>query len=176
MKKILLIVLSLTLALSLTGCFANGGSQLEGVAISDAAEVSGVTYDKYKNDLEGLEKYLVDLKYIPEKAVPTAMMSGVIGAKKGDRYNYNIDGSAVYVELYEYDTGDLNSDAKRVIGEVKETGSFHVFDVDSDQDVIAAELSYNGKYLLIYTGGDGNDDLKKRKEDFTKAVKEFYKV
>ncbi len=175
MKKILLIVLSLALVLSFSGCLGAGGNKLEGISLSDASEVSGVTDDKYDNDLKGLEKYLIDLKYIPEKAVATEMMSAVIGAEKGDRYNYNIDSSSVYVELYEYDINNLNSDAKRVIGEIKETGSFHVFDSNSDQDVIAAELSYNGKYLLIYTGGDGNDDLKQRKSDFTKAVKEFHK-
>ena len=177
MKKILLIVLSLAMAVSISGCAGTGGSGLEGVETSSAADISKIKASSYSNDLKGLEEYLVDIKYIPKSCTPTEMMYKVIGAEKGDRYYYTVNDSAVFVELYEYDTNNLNADAKRVIGEVKETGKFHVLSEDTSEQSAAFEatISDNGKFLLIYQGSTENDDLKKRKTDFEKAVKEFHK-
>ena len=104
MKKILLIVLSLAMAVSISGCAGTGGSGLEGVETSSAADISKIKASSYSNDLKGLEEYLVDIKYIPKSCTPTEMMYKVIGAEKGDRYYYTVNDSAVFVELYEYDT------------------------------------------------------------------------
>lgn len=177
MKKLLLIVLSLAMAVSITGCMGTGGPGLEGVETSSAADISKIKASDYSNDLKGLEEYLIAVDYIPKKCKPTEMMYQVIGAKKGDRYNYTVNNSAVFVELYEYDPENLNSDAKRVIGEVKETGKFHILpgDTSDESTTYEATLSDNGKFLLIYQGATDNDDLKKRKSDFEKAVKEFHK-
>ena len=154
MKKILLIVLSLAVAVSISGCIGGGGNSLEGVNTADASAVTDVKYSDYEDNLAGLEEYLVALKYIPEKAVPTDMMYAVIGAKDGDRYNFTVNGSAVYVELYEYDPTSLNDEGKRVISEIEETGKFHVFQGDNENAAFEAELSYNRKYMMIYTGDE----------------------
>lgn len=174
MKRILLIVLTVVIAVSMSGCMRAGGSTLEGINIEDAADASKIKDSDYKDNLEGLEKYLKALGYIPENSEPTEMMYAVIGAKDGDRYNFTLSGTTIFVELYQYDPENLNKEAKRVIGEVKEKGKFRVFSGDKEEDAFDATLSYSGKYLVMYTG-DNNEEQTNRKKDFIKAVKEFHK-
>ena len=175
MKKIILTVISFALVLAAAGCSA-GGNSLENVDTAATVDPSTINQTDYKNDLEGLEQYLTALNYIPQNAAATEMMYNVIGAKDGDRYNFTVDKNAVYVELYEYDPDHLNEEAERVLSEVQKDGKFYVFDDKNLNDNAAyeAELSYNGKYLLIYTYNSTNDNLVQRKKDFTNAVKEFY--
>lgn len=175
MKKIILTVILLTLVIVAAGCSA-GGNSLENVDTAATVDSSKINQSDYKNDLEGLEQYLTALNYIPENAAATQMMYNVIGAKGGDRYNFTVDKNAVYVELYEYDPDHLNEEAERVLNEVQKDGKFYVFDDKNLNDNVAyeAELSYNGKYLLIYIDNSTNDNLVQRKKDFTNAVKEFY--
>ena len=174
MKKILLSLFSLVIAISLTGCFGTGGPQLPGVNTDEGVDLKKIKTSDYKNNLDDLEKYLTDLKYIPSDAEPTLMMYQVIGATAGNRYNFTVDNSPVYVEIYEYNTDKLNEDAQRVISEVKKNGSFKVF-TDKDENDYPAELSSNGKYLLLYTDKSNNDKNVARKKNFIKAVKEFHK-
>ena len=164
MKKIILAVLSIMIAVSLTGCIGQGGPQLPGISTEDAVDIKKVDVSKYKDDLSGLEDYLFALKYMPENLQPTEMMYSAIGAKAGDRYNFLVDNSTVYVELYEFDPANLNSQAKRIIGEVKETGSFKVLSAE-DEIEFPADLSENGKYLVLYTDSSNNDANVKRKEN-----------
>lgn len=173
MKKIILAIISLALAVSLTGCMGTGGTQIPGISTADGVELSKVDASKYKDDLEGLEKYLTALRYLPNDTEATEMMYNVIGAKDGDRYNFTVDNSNVYVELYEYDSQNLNEDAKRVIGEVKKKGEFKVLSDDEDA-VFPAVLSANGKYLLIYTDNSDKEANQTRKKDFSEAVKNFH--
>ncbi len=173
MKKIILCIISLVIAVSLTGCMGAGGTQLQGINTADGVGIDKIDASKYKNDLDGLEKYLTALRYLPKDSEPTEMMYNVIGAKDGDRYNFTVDNSTVFVELYEYDTDNLNEDANRVIREVKEKGEFKVLS-DDDDAVFPAVLSSNGKYLLMYTDNSTNDSNEKRKKDFAQAVKNFY--
>lgn len=175
MKKSILFVLSLAVAIAASGCAA-GGNQLENVDINAAVEASTLKMSDYKNDLEGLEQYLKALNYIPENAVAADMMYNVIGAVDGDRFNFTVNRSQVFVELYEFNPDALNEDAQRVINEVKKDGKFYVFDDKSLQENAAfdATLSDNGKYLLIYTNQSTSEDHEKRKTDFTNVVKTFY--
>ena len=177
MKKLILIVMSLAIAVNLTGCMGVGDNSTPGVNTDEATDAKKLKISDYKNDLSGLEKYLVALNYIPSDCAHTEMMYNVIGAKDGDRYNFKVDNSTVYVELYEYDPDKLNDDAKRVFDEVNKTGKFHVFGDDtSDEDaaVFDAELSENSKYLLLYNGNTDNEKTEKRKKDFTNVVKSFH--
>ena len=174
MKKIILAVLSIVIAVSLTGCIGQGGPQLPGISTEDAVDIKKVDVSKYKDDLSGLEDYLFALKYMPENLQPTEMMYSAIGAKAGDRYNFLVDNSTVYVELYEFDPANLNSQAKRIIGEVKETGNFKLLSAE-DEIEFPADLSENGKYLVLYTDSSNNDANVKRKENFIKVVKDFHK-
>lgn len=178
MKKILLFVICAIMAVSVSGCMGSGGNSLEGVQTSEAPDASKVDVSKYKNNLDGLEKYFVALGYIPEKAQGTEMMYNVIGAVDGDRYNFTVNSSVVYVELYEYDTEHLNDEAKRVINEVKKDGLFYVFDnKNNDESNIAYEatLSDNGKYLMIYTDTSTDEANTTRKTDVINALKAFKK-
>ena len=177
MKKILIGILGILTAVSLAGCIGTG-QKIEKLSTDDAPDTANIKSSDYKDNIEGLEKYLTALDYIPEKAEATEMMSSVIGAKDGDRYNFLVNNSTVFVELYEYEPDKLNDEGKRVISEVKENGEFYVFGKDSKLDgnvAYPATLSENGKYLLLYT--DGSSDMKniQRKADFETAVKNFYK-
>ncbi len=175
MKKILLLVLLLSTLLVSGGCFGTGGPVLEEVKIEEAADVEKIKTDNYTKNLLGLEKYLVALGYIPEKSEPTELMCSVIGAKDGDRFNFKVDGAVVYVELFEYDTDNLNDDAKRVIGEVEKDGKYYVFGENANVSnaTYEAALSTNKKYLVSYTVNSSDDANSKRKEDFIKAVVGF---
>ena len=107
MKRILLAMLCAVLMLSLSGCFGQKPSY-ENIETAQAVSFETVSYKDYKNDLDGLVKYLQALNYLPSKTDPTEMLSEVIGAKKGYRYIYNVDNSNVVCELYEFDTEKKN--------------------------------------------------------------------
>lgn len=173
MKKFIPIVLSAVLAVSLTGCIGSSGPQLPSVNTAEGKDLKKTDASKYKNDLEGLEKYLTDLHYLPEDIQSTEMMHDVIGAKAGERYNFLVDNSAVYVELYEYDIDNMSEEAIRVTGEAKSKGEIQV--LSDDAAVFPAILSSNGKYLLMYTDGSTNEGNVTRKKNFTEAVKNFHK-
>ena len=204
MKKIIPFVICAALAFSLTGCATQSGPQLESIQASASQPESSsqdsntsttddtskeestpktVNAADYQDNLEGLEKYFVDMGYIPEKSEPTEMMYSVIGAVDGDRYNFVVNSTAIYLELYEYNPDDLkNKDSKnykegnRVINEVKKDGKFYVFDNnDGDNVAYEATLSDNGKYLMIYTDNSTDEGNVQRKADVIKALKEFHK-
>ncbi len=176
MKKIIAAILGAVTAVSLAGC-RTAGSQLEKISTESAPDPDTVKVSDYADNLEGLEKYLVDLDYIPQKSEATDMLASVIGAKSGHRYNFIVNKSTVIAELYEYDTDDLGEEGRRVINEVKTNGEFYVFDKNVQLDentAYKAELSGSGKYLLIYTDNSTDIANVQRKEDFTAKVKAFH--
>ena len=204
MKKIIPFVICAAMALALTGCAAQSGPQLESVQASatesntssqnsDTSKTDDTSKEEstpkkvnpadYDNNLDGLEKYFVDIGYIPEKSKPTKMMYGVIGAIDGDRYNFVVNSTAIYLELYEYNPDDLKDEksenykeGNRVINEVKKDGKFYVFDNNGGDNVAyEATLSDNGKYLMIYTDNSTDAGNVQRKADVKKALKEFHK-
>lgn len=177
MNKIILSVISVVAAAVLL-CGCSRGNGLPGVKTEDAPKAASVKQSDYNNDLEGLEKYLNALGYIPDDCKPVEMtLCSVIGAKDGDRYNFNVDNSAVFVELYEYDTDNLNDDAKRVIGEVQKEGKYYVFGESNKEDAASfeASISINGKYMVSYTLTSNGETNEQRKKDFISAVEGFYR-
>lgn len=177
MKRILLFVLLLSTVVIFGGCFGTGAPALEEVATEEAADPAKVKISNFTENLVGLEKYLIALGYIPEKAEPQELMCSVLGAKAGDRFNFRVDGAVVYVELFEYDTDNLNDDAKRVIKEVEENGKYYVFGENESVSNASYEatLSSNKKYLVSYTINSQDEANTKRKEDFINAVVNFDK-
>ncbi|MGN1458026.1 MAG: hypothetical protein ACI4XP_08745 [Acutalibacteraceae bacterium] len=204
MKKIIPFVICAAMALALTGCATQSGPQLESVQASvtesntssqdsdtsktddtskETSTAKEINADDYDNNLKGLEKYFVDMGYIPEKSKPTKMMYGVIGAIDGDRYNFVVNSTAIYLELYEYNPDDLKDEksenykeGNRVINEVKKDGKFYVFDNNGGDNVAyEATLSDNGKYLMIYTDNSTDAGNVQRKADVKNALKEFHK-
>ena len=205
MKKLIPFVICAAMALALTGCMAQSGPQLESVQASatesntssqdsnasqpddtskeESSTAKEIKADDYDNNLKGLEKYFVDMGYIPEKSEPTPMMFDIIGAVGGDRYNFIVNSTAIYLELYEYNPDDLKDEksknykeGNRVIKEVNDNGKFYVFDNNGGDNVAyEAFLSENGKYLMIYTDNSTDAGNVQRKNDVIKAFKEVHK-
>ncbi len=174
MKKILLFVVSIVAAVSLTACASSSGTSVENINTSDAPDASSISADDYDDSLDGLQEYFVALGYIPENSEPTEMMYSVIGAVDGVRYTFTVNSSTVYLELYEYDPDNLNDDATRVISEVKQDGKFYIFsDIETDETYYEAFLSDSEKYLMIYTDSSENEDNIQRKTDVEAALKQL---
>lgn len=177
MKKLLIASAAVLTAVSLSGCMTSG-QKLEGVSTKDTPDVESVKVSDYENNLDGLEKYFIALKYIPEKADSTEMMYNVIGAVDGNRYNFKVNNSAVTVELYEYEPDNLGEEGKRVINEVQSKGEFYVFDESTELNgnvAYPATLSDNGKYLMIYTDPSTDEANVKRASDVKATLKAFYR-
>ena len=175
MKKIILAVLCALTVFSLSGCFASG-NKLENLDTAQAVDMDSISQADYKNDLDGLVGYLKALQYLPKDTQPVDMLAEVIGAKKGYRYIFTVNGSQTVTELYEFDTAALDANAQRVIGEIKENGSFHLFNkegVDTDT-TYTAYLSDNGKYMMLYTDNSSNNDNVIRTKSIQKVLKDFY--
>lgn len=175
MKKILILALAVIMAGSMAACgMGDVGSASSGASSSSSQASSAVSSapsaGDYSDNLDGLEKYLAANQYISGNA--TAMEANFIGASKGARYQFGLNGNNnVTVELYEFDPSGLNDTAKTVLNDVKSKGSFSIMGQQ-----IPAVLSDSGKYLMIYKDTvTNNDQNKKRQEDVTKTFKEFKK-
>lgn len=174
MKKIIIALISSVIVFSLMGCMPTNAEQLVNVNTADEPKADNIKATDYENNLNGLEKYLKELDYIPENVDPTEMMYNVIGAVNGSRYIFTVNSSRVIVELYEYDPDNLNSDGKRVINEVQKSGKFYVFGSDDSSDTAyEATLSDNNKYLMIYNDVSTSNDNVKRKKNVENVFKSF---
>ena len=175
MKKIVFLFVSLALAVSSAACTSSSTTTYETIYTSSAPEADTVSEDDYEDSLDGLVEYLMALGYIPESSEATEMLSSVIGAEVGVRYVYYVNSSSVVLELYEYDTDNLNEEAVRILNEVKADGEFALFETsDSDEDqIFEAVLSNSEKYLMIYTDSSTNEDNVTRVEDIQNALKTF---
>ena len=174
MKKIILAVMCFVVALAISGCAASG-NQLVNIDTAQSPNADSVSVDDYDKDLSGLEKYFIALDYIPKDNTPTKMLASVIGAEFGDKYVFTVNNSNVVMELYEYNPKNLDKDATRVIGEIKETGEFHVFGDESidGSTTYKATLSDDDRFMMIYTDNSTVDANVKRTEDVLKAFKTF---
>ncbi len=175
MKKIVVAFMCALTACSFAGC-ASAGVQLENIDSTKTVKPEDINITDYKNDLDGLEKYFIKLNYIPDKTQPTEMMYKVIGAVDGDRYIFNVNNSNVNIELYEYDPDNLNEDARRVLGEIKENGEFHVFKDKSinGDTTYPGVISDNGKYMMIYIDSSNSEANTEHKKLVVDTFKAFY--
>ena len=176
MKKIITTAVCVVTVLSFAGC-AQQGAKLENIDPKNVLPIDQVNMNDYNNNLTGLEDYFIKLGYIPAATTPTEMMYKVIGAIDGDRYIFNFNNSGVVMELYEYEPDNLNDDAKRVLGEIKENGSFHVFGKENIDAGVTYEatLSDNGMYMMIYTDNNNGEDHVLQKKTVIEAFKGFHK-
>ncbi len=179
MKKGLLVLLIIVLALSMTACMpgmSTGGVAATELILPTEAEVSeGETKPtelevmdpaKYTADLKGLEGYLKDSYIIAGE--PLEMSEEAIGAKAGDKFVVNYQKEQTQIELYEFDLNNLNERAQNALNSVKAYGKFAMLD-----QVITAYLSDSGKYLMIYSVNESNDAVKKQKERAIEVFKVF---
>lgn len=172
MKKIILFVLCTVMSLALVGCSKKSDSRenLDSNKTVDQESIKKNITENYENNLDGLVKYLQDLNYLPLKEEPTKMLSNVIGAKSGYRYDFTVDDSSTLVELYEYDLSNQNKDSVRVRSEVTEKGYFHVFEdenVDSNEYNAVIPCGEKGKYMVLYSGKED------RAENIVSLIKDF---
>ncbi len=168
MKKLLPVILCAAIAFSVSGCMG-GGSQPEKLSTDNVPEASSVKQEDYKNNLEGLEKYLKKRAFLPDSE-PTEMTYSTIGAVGGHKYTFMLNNSTVTAEFYEYDLENINNDAKKTIDSVKKDGEFELLGMKTK-----ATLSDNGKYLMVYTDNSNEDLNKTRTKDVLNAFKSFKK-
>ncbi len=105
------------------------------------------------------------------------MDSALIGAEKGRKYATTYNGKNITVELYSYDTANLNDTAKSIIESVKNDGTFTILEFSP----VKAYLSDNGKYLMVYSDASideskTDDDNYTHREQVIEDFKAFYAV
>ena len=164
-KKWLAVALVIALCLSMTGCMTRS-SQVTGTATLETSEVTldgeetaAKDPSAFEDGIQGLCAYMEDCEVTAGERIQ--MEYGVIGAINGYKYTYTYEGSQVQLEVYEFPTEDIPELAQTVIDSVKANGSFELLD-----NVIPAQISENGRYMLIYT------DEKTKKEEANQAHKE----
>lgn len=160
MKKAIAVCLLFILVFSFTGC-AGGRT----VSVPEDRVIKIEEMKKADNTVDGLCKQLRNKEFISEGAIVTD--AEMIGAVKGYRLTDDKD-NTVAIELYEFDLKDTPEKGKETIASVKKDGKFDILEIP-----VKAQLSENGKYMLIYndpkTEGDKPDeDRVKRKNDFLK--------
>lgn len=155
MKKIVCAILVSALVLStLTACGTGDVGDSEYMASQQAAENNAAQQqtDEYMANapakepgLESMKSYFVYNGYVVS-GTEQEVAEDMIGAINGIRYSATFGSSVFTVELYEYDTSNLSDTAKKIIDEINTTGSFIMLGQN-----IPAEISDNGKYLMVYT-------------------------
>lgn len=168
MKKILLTVMCLVLALSLAGCVGASSTAVSAtdLVLPTEAEVSEgeeqpteleeIDADEYEDNLEGLEEYLKACYVIAGE--PKIMSHEAIGAVAGHKFTVNYQKNRLEVELYEFDLDNLNAAAKECLRSVEEDGYFMMLD-----QKVEAYINGSGKYIMIYSGNDNAEPLKLQK-------------
>ena len=124
--------------------------------------------DDYEANLDGLCKYFEDKGFV-NKESKKDMYADVIGAKAGYKYEATINGGNYIIELYEFDTENLDSHGSSTVSAVKAEGHYTMLD-----NQINAMLSDNGKYMMSYGDVSEDEANKQRKEEIVKAFNEFH--
>ncbi len=139
MKKIIAILLTLLMVISLAAC--STGTIITSETTADATEAPKVDITKYEKSFNGMQKYLVDLELINSKT-KVELQADVIGAKKGVRYTVN--GS--FVEFYVFDTEATPDEAQKVYDGIADGSTYKVLGIED----VKGAVSSSGKYVLLY--------------------------
>lgn len=198
MKKLLSAVLTFCLAGAvLAGCGYSDALNSSSTAEQTKPEVSEnsteptINTNDYENNLEGLSNYFLNSGYIVEHvgdklndAAVMKMDAELIGAEEGVKYTTKYNGKDVIIELYSYDTENLNDTAKEIIKSVKEKGTFEILPNQQGEylPAVTAYLSDNGKFLMIYSdksidynNPDTTTDNYKHQQKVIEDFKAFHK-
>lgn len=177
MKKWIAMMAAGVMAFSLAGCGAGDVGGSEYMASKDAssqqasssAEASSKPEVVYDDSMQGLQKYLADRGIVSGDAVK--MEASLIGAKEGVRYMYGYEGKEnVSVELYEYDSANLDETAQKVLSSVKESGKFTIMERE-----VPGVLSADEKYMMIYIDTQDGEAHTKRTEEAKTIFLNFQK-
>lgn len=129
-------------------------------------DVEAISDGDYAHDLTGLVAYLKDSYLLAGE--PLEMSYDVLDAVSGEKYSFTFRSSMVSVELYEFDMDHLTEKAKGYLADVKENGHFTILDT-----MVDAEISENGKYLMIYNDGKKDDENQEQKARAVEIFKAF---
>lgn len=173
-KQIVQLALALCLLVVFSACGAgdwqnqsSSGTTAESEENSSSSQAE-ISQDDYADSLDGLCEYLTDSGII--SGDPTEMEAQLIGAEAGKMYVHAFEGGQVTVELYGYDSENLNDVAKSTVNSVKQNGTFTLLGTET-----AAILSDNGKYLMIYKDIKSEEVNVAQKERAEKLFREFKK-
>lgn len=180
LKRILLIGLAVLMIGSLTGCMSGqqqslpelvlptsseAGSEASGTVKVDIKEISDA---EFEDNLDGLCKFLEESYAAAGEKI--TMSYEVIDAIGGYKYSFVLNGSAVTVEVYEYDLSKLSEGASKALSSVEKNGLLPVLDEEKE-----AFISDNGKYVMLYTDGSKEEAAVQQKERVVAVFKSFKK-
>ena len=171
-KKWCALAMALLLTVSLAACGAGdvGGESMVSSEAQAEESVASMAEADAADSLDGLCEYLKGNGMI--SGDPLEMQAELIGAEKGAKYVFGYEGNNnVIVELYEFKTSGLSSEAQAVVDSVKKDGTFAIM----GQTVQGAVLSGSGKYLMIYKDSSTGEKNVAQKEKVEKAFKAFKK-
>lgn len=166
-KKILAIVLALTLALSLTACGGGSTSTVssKGTLTVTEGKADPVASD-FANDIDGLVSYLKECELITGDA--TDMSADFIGAAKGKQFCFTYVDGTVTVELYEYDLENLSDKAKSYLESAKTAKTLDILG-----KAVPAEINAEGKFIMIVNIDKAGESFDAYKADLVKNFTEF---
>ena len=161
MKRWIVLLAALIMALSLTACFGVGNNG----ATADEAKAGDIS--SYSKDFDGLMKYVAD----STGGEKFELYYGIIGADNGARYVMN---NNPYVEVYDFssvvdDNATADSadpaKAKEILEDIKDDGKFRPV---ADGIEMTAVITDSGRYVIAwdetrsydYTGKIATDDMK----------------
>ncbi len=153
MKKIIAVLLSVLLLVSLAACTmgTDGTTLNQDPSAVEETKAPKVDITKYDNDFDGMLKYLEDMELLSDKKdAKTEMLAEVIGAKKGVRYQID---STNFVEFYEFDTEGLNDDAKALLSGIADGGTYKVLGLED----MKGEISDSEKFVMLYPATSSHD-------------------
>ena len=166
LKKILVAggvtALAAVLALSVSACSNNSGTET-----TNTLSASSMAQSEVPDTLDGLCRYMEGNGLIG--GTPHDMLADLIGAKEGRMYQFLFNDSSVQVELYEFDTENLNTEAQRILQEVRENGKFTMTGIESSN----AYLSDSGKYLMVYHDTNTDEEHTNQSIRAQQMFKEF---
>ena len=179
MKKFAVMLISLFMVFSLTGCMPSNqnnatasvdlvlptiAGEESGQEVLDIPEISDADYD---DNIDGLCQYLTDAYAVAGDK--TQMSYDVIGAADGYRYLFRYNKSSVQVEVYAFDIKQLSEEAEQNLESVKANGMLKVIDRE-----IRAVISDSGKYVMIYQDSSAEEANQTQRERVIQLFQAFH--
>lgn len=141
MKKLtalLMIIMIVFAAISLTGCFGTTQQATEDPDATEALDASA-----YKKTFDGFKQYFIDHKIVTSGS-DTEVYYDILGADNGIRFI--LTNSTAFIELYDFTKAD-NETAKSVLADIKDDGKFNVIEGFDD---LTGAISKSGNYVVVY--------------------------
>lgn len=163
MKRLVAILLVVMVVVSLSACtIGTDGTKLgTDTSATEATEAVEVDINKYGDNLDGMVKYLQELKLISQKdADKTVTQADLIGAKNGVRIKID---TVNFVEFYEFDTTATPDEAVKVFDAFSNNETYKVLGIEDVKGVVSG----SGKFVMLYTA-TSTYDYSKIEEEFVK--------